>query len=98
MPGLDGLTTSFYKTYIEELVPCLLDVYQESLEGGSLPPIMREAMIISLLKPDKQANLCDSYRPLSLINVDVKILAKLIANRLQPLLPLIARPDQSRFI
>lgn len=97
-PGLDGLTSLFYKTFAEALAPRLLDVYQESLDSGRLPQSMREAGLIALLKPDKPPSRCDSYRPLSLMNIDTKILAKLIANRLQPLLPLLTRPDQSGFI
>lgn len=52
-PGLDGLTTLFYKTYVDVLAPRLLDVYQESLDVGQLPQSMREAGIIALLKPEK---------------------------------------------
>lgn len=51
-----------------------------------------------LLKPDKAANLCDSYRPLSIINIDAKILAKIIASRLQPLVPSLVLPDQTEFV
>lgn len=59
---------------------------------------MREAIIITLLKPEKDPAFIDSYRPLSLINVDVKILSKLLATRLQPFLPLVVLPDQSGFV
>lgn len=97
-PGSDGLTTIFYKTYVEELAPRLLAVYEEAFEQGILPQSMRKAIVITLPKPGKDAREMDSYRPLSLINMDAKILAKLISNRLQPLLPYIALPDQSGFI
>lgn len=59
---------------------------------------MREALIISLLKPGKPPAPCDSYRPLPLINCDAKILAKVIANRLSLLMEKLVLPDQSRFI
>ncbi|XP_078506414.1 A.superbus venom factor 1-like [Lissotriton helveticus] len=52
-PGPDGLTTAFYKAYVEEPAPRLLAVYEEALETGSLPASMREALIMTLLKPDK---------------------------------------------
>lgn len=97
-PGSDGLTTAFYKAYAEELAPHLLATFEEAYEQGVLPQSMREAIIITLLKPGKSEREIDSYRPLSLINIDVKILAKLIANRIQPMLPVIALPDQSGFI
>ena len=97
-PGSDGLPADFYKLYRDILAPVLLDLYEESREKGSLPPTLREALVVSLLKPDKPPAECDSYRPLSLLNCDAKILAKLLANRLSLLLPRLFKPDQSGFI
>ena len=68
------------------------------METVSLSPFLREALIITILKPGKPSTHCDSHRPLSMINVDNKILARLIANCLQPLMAHITRPDQSGFI
>ncbi|KAJ1109004.1 hypothetical protein NDU88_006374 [Pleurodeles waltl] len=93
-PGVDGLTPAFYKEYVDILAPCLLEVYAESLETGSLPASLREALIITVLKPGKDPTRCDSYRPLSMINIDNKILAKMIVTRLQPLLSRLVLPDQ----
>lgn len=97
-PGADGLTAAFYKEYVDITAPKLFQVYAEALETGILPPTLRESTIITLLKPDKDPKHPDSYRPLSPINLDAKIYAKLTANRLQPLLPMIALPDQSGFV
>lgn len=97
-PGLDGLPAEFFKTYIDLLAPILKEIYEESLEAGTLPPSMREALITSLLKPGKSPEHCDSYRPLSLINCDTKILAKVIANRLALLMEQLVLPDQAGFV
>lgn len=97
-PGPDSYTSEFYKTFSEELAPYLLEMYEEAYETGTLSPSLREAMIVMLLKPDKQATRCDSYRPLSLINIDTKILAKILATRLQPLMRFLVLPDQAGFI
>lgn len=97
-PGLDGPPASFYKCYTDILAPHLMDVYQEAIDTGLLPPTLREAEILLLLKTGKPPDQCESYHPLSLINTDNKIYAKLLANRVQPLLPVITRPDQSGFI
>lgn len=97
-PGPDGLPAEFYKTYKHLLIPALRRVFEEARETGVLPPTMREALIIAIPKPDKPRTRIDSYRPLSLINVDAKILAKLIANRISPLMTFLVRPDQSGFV
>lgn len=59
---------------------------------------MSEALLITLLKPGKDPSECGSYRPLSLINIDAKILAKILANRIQPLLSNLVLPDQAGFM
>lgn len=97
-PGPDGYPTEFFKKFIEKLAPLLLDVYNESIERGTLPPTLSQASISLLLKKDKDPNLCGSYRPLSLLNVDVKVLAKVLASRLEAVLPSIISEEQTGFI
>lgn len=97
-PGPDGLTLEFYKEYVDILVPKLHRAFEEAVESGILPQSMREALLITLLKPGKDPLEPDSYRPLSLINVDAKIYAKLLADRLKYMLPQIALSDQSGFV
>lgn len=97
-PGPDGYPTNFYKKFKEELTPILMKMFQESLKNGSLPPTLSQASISLLLKKDKDPTQCGSYRPISLLNVDVKILAKVLACRLERLLPKIISDDQTGFI
>lgn len=52
-PGSDGLPAEFYKLHSDTLLPHLLSVFQEAIGTGSLPQSMREAIIVVLLKPDK---------------------------------------------
>lgn len=52
-----------------------------SLEA--LPDSMSEAVVVLVLKPGKDPEDYSSYRLISLINVEVKILAKILANRLR---------------
>ena len=73
-------------------------MYNESLALGVLPQSLREASISLILKKNKDPIHCDSYRPISLLNVDVKILAKLLALRLDKFIPQIISPDQMGLI
>lgn len=97
-PGPDGYPVEFFKRFQHKLAPLLHSVYIESLQNGSLPPTLRQASISLLLKKDKDPKLCSSYRPLSLINVDAKILAKALAHRLENILPTIVSEEQTGFI
>lgn len=64
----------------------LLLMFNEPLENGLLPPILTQASIFLLLDKDKDPTSCDSYKPLSFLNADVKVLAKIIALRLERVL------------
>lgn len=64
---------------------------------GALPQTLTEASITLLLKPDKESSDCSSYRPISLLNVDYKILAKALALLLEPVMPNILSPNQTGF-
>ncbi len=63
-----------------------------------LPLTLRQASITLLPKDGKDPTLCNSYRPISLLNVDVKILAKILAFRLEVVLPSITSEEQTGFI
>lgn len=97
-PGPDGYPTDFYKTFSVQLSPLLLLVFKELFSLKALPSTMHEAVISLLLKKDKSPLECSSYRPISLKNTDVKILAKVLARRLEGVLPSIISPDQMGFI
>ena len=86
----------FFKTFSVTLAPLLLSVFKESL--SSLAPTMREATISLILKKDKNPLHCSSDRPISLLITDVKLLAKLLAQRLDVALPLIITADQTGFM
>lgn len=96
--GPDGLPIDIFKTFKEKLARPLLDMLEESFHNGTLPPSLREALITLLPKPDKPLTKCESYRPISLINTDAKILAKALALRLEEHLPVIIHSDQNGFV
>lgn len=73
-------------------------MFKESLDKGCLPQSLTEASITLLLKPGKDKLDCGSYRPISLINCDGKILAKSLALRLERTMDTIISADQTGFM
>lgn len=65
---------------------------------STIPTHMNTAVMTLLLKPNEDQTHPSSYRPLSLINTDLKIITKALATRSETVTPILIHPDQTGFI
>ena len=97
-PGTDGLPAEFYKLFWKELHLDMIKSFNFAFDTGTLSISQRRGIITLIPKPNKDTTSLENLRPISLLNVDYKILTKTIANRLEKVLPKIINPDQTGYV
>ena len=97
-PGIDGLPAELYLAFWEILGPFWLKAMHFAIEQGFFHKDLNTALMSVIPKSDKDPLKCASYRPISLINVDLKMYARVLAHRLESVLQDLIHPDQTGFM
>jgi exonuclease III len=97
-PGSDGFTAEFYKFFWADLKLLFFEVVQYEFETGMLSTEQRRSLLTLLPKPEKDTRYLKNWRPLSLLNTDYKIIAKMLCIRLQNVIDNLVNEDQVGYI
>jgi hypothetical protein len=94
-PGTDGLPVDFYKFFWPDIKHLVCKSIKHAIHRGEMSIDQKRATLTLLPKKDKDVRYLKNWRPISLLNADYKILAKVLAMRIQKVIPYLINHDQS---
>ena len=96
-PGLDGLTAEFYQTFWPEISELVIKVFNYSYDLKTLTTSQNHSVISLIYKKGDDFDL-KNYRPISISNIDYKIMAFVLANRVHKVIHKIINENQTGYI
>ena len=93
-PGNDGITKKLYEAFWDDLETLLLLSVNKAFKVVELSTSQKQAVIKSIVKKDKDKRLIKNWRPISFLNVDTKLISKVLAERLKTALPSLLSSNQ----
>jgi hypothetical protein len=93
-PGNDGLTILFYRQFWPQLNRAYMDMLRLVINEQEMTQSQKQSVIKLIAKKNKDTELLTGWRPISLMNVDAKIYAKVLAKRMTNVLPDIIGGEQ----
>ena len=97
-PGLDGLPVEIYQCFWTEIKDIFFKAICDSYQRGKMNDSAMEGVLNLIPKPKKDSRYLKNLRPITLLNVDYKIVEKAIALRIQDTLHLLIDEDQTGFM
>eukprot|EP00253_Pinus_taeda_P020669 PITA_20669 len=96
-PGPDGFSSNFFHHFWELIKWEVWQVVEESRSLRWMYPGLN-ATFIALIPKAEDSNSPEKFRPIAVCNIIYKIVSKVVALRLKPLLPGTISPEQSGYV
>lgn len=97
-PGSDGFTTDFYKFFWQDIRDLVFQSFKHSFETGYLSIDQKRGILSLSPKKEKDIRYLKNWRPITLLNTDYKIIAKVLGLRFQKVLPEVINCDQVAYL
>ena len=97
-PGNDGLTKEFYYTFWDDIKDTFMKSLKESKKLKYFCASQRQAIIKLLEKPNKDKRYISNWRPISLLNFDLKMISKSLATRVRKVLSNLVDSRQTAYV
>ena len=97
-PGSDGLPIEFYIVFWSRIKHLFYNMLQMNKNKGELTTTQKEGLISLIQKKDKDVAFLKNWRPISLLNTDYKIIAKIISNKIKFYISDLINSDQTGFL
>ena len=98
VPEPTDFPAEFCMTFWGELKLLFLSCITYSILMGEISPTQSQGIITLIPKKGKNSLLPSSYRPITLLNCDYKVISKLVNNRMKRFLKTLTHSDQSGFV
>jgi len=96
--GPDGIPPELLKCAINPISKALHEIFIQVWRTGHVPSDWKDGILIALYKGKGSKVDCSSYRPITLLSIPGKVFAHVLLARIQPLIDLTRRPEQSGFV
>ena len=93
--SLDGLAKEFYETFWGDLKKPQCANITKAFHRGELSHFQKHAGIKLIEKTNRDNKLIKNWRPISLLNINTKLISKVLTERLKNVLPCSISSDQT---
>lgn len=96
-PGPDGMSPGFLQHFWDIISSELLSFCENCFDSGKLPNGLNNTYIVLIPKKSKPEQMGD-FRPIALCNILYKLVSKILANSIKPMLNSLISDSQTAFV